>query len=105
MLMEAARGFAVATDVAEYLTRKGIPFREAHRIVGRIVGYCLENDKSFGDLTLKEWRKFDRKFTQDIRAALAVETSVDARMTAGGTARDLVRQRIAEIEGQREPKA
>jgi argininosuccinate lyase len=105
MLKEAARGFAVATDVAEYLTRKGIPFREAHRIVGRIVGYCLENDKSFDDLTLKEWRKFDRKFTQDIRAALAVETSVDARMTAGGTARELVRRRIEEIERQREPKA
>jgi argininosuccinate lyase len=98
MLAEASRGFSLATDVAEYLTRKGMPFREAHRVVGRIVGYCLENDKTFTDLSLREWRKFDRLITQDIKTHLSLEQSVNARETIGGTARELVLKRIKEIE-------
>lgn len=98
MLIEASRGFSMATDVAEYLTRKGMPFREAHRVVGRIVGYCLENGKTFTDLSLREWRKFDRMITQDIKTHLSLEQSVNARETIGGTARALVLKRIKEIE-------
>ncbi|MBC7325086.1 MAG: argininosuccinate lyase, partial [Moorella sp. (in: Bacteria)] len=64
MREDAARGFAAATDVAEYLVRKGLPFREAHAVVGSLVLYCLEQGKSFQDLTLAEWQSFSPYFTE-----------------------------------------
>jgi argininosuccinate lyase len=98
MHVAAEGGFAMATDVAEYLVRKGIPFRKAHEIVGKIVAYCLKNGKSLQQLTLKEYRKFDESFTGDIQKSINLEKSVNSRRHQGGTARAAVLKRIQEIE-------
>jgi len=97
MLAEAAKGFSTATDVAEYLVMKGIPFRESHRIVGELVGYCLEKGKSLEELSLREFKKFHQKFDKNIFARLNVENSVKSRNLKGGTAKKAVLKRLREI--------
>jgi argininosuccinate lyase len=95
----AEGGYATATDVAEYLVMKGVPFREAHGIVGRIVAYCIRKDrKPLTGLTLTEFRRFYPGFEKDVFRCLTVRQSVAARKAAGGTAEEAVRSRIAEIE-------
>jgi argininosuccinate lyase len=98
MFEEAARGFATATDVAEYLVMKGVAFREAHRIVGEVVGYCLERGKTFEDLTLKELRSFYGGFDRSVYSTFGVARSVQARDLVGGTAKKAVLRRIEDIE-------
>ena len=80
-------GFVNATDVADYLVDKEIPFREAHEIVGKSVFYCIEHNKKLSELTMAEWQGFSEVFTDDIYHAIAIETCVDARNTIGGPAR------------------
>lgn len=96
----AGGGFSTATDLAEYLVRKGVPFREAHGIVGRIVAFCIQQGKALTGLTLKEFRKFYKGFEKDLFQCLNVRQSIQARQEIGGTAEETVRRRIAEIEGQ-----
>jgi argininosuccinate lyase len=96
----AAGGFSTATDLAEYLVRKGVPFREAHGIVGKIVSFCIQQGKALKGLTLKEFRKFYKGFEKDLFQCLSVRQSVQARREIGGTAEETVRRRIAEIEGR-----
>ena len=96
----AGGGFATATDVAEYLVMKGMPFREAHGVVGKLVAYCIEQKKALDALSLKEFRKFYPGFGKDVFGCLTARQSVNARKTIGGTAEATVRQRIAEIEGR-----
>ena len=96
----AEGGFSTATDVAEYLVLKGVPFREAHGIVGKLVAFCLQNEKTLTDLTLKEFRRFYPGFEKDLFACLTVRQSVNARKVTGGTAEETVRKRIAEIEAR-----
>jgi argininosuccinate lyase len=98
MLEEAARGFATATDVAEYLVTKGVAFREAHRIVGEVVGYCIERGKAFEDLSLKELRLFYKGFDRGVYSTFRVSNSVQARNLVGGTAKKTVLRRIEDIE-------
>ncbi|WP_406677126.1 argininosuccinate lyase [Moorella sp. ACPs] len=86
MREDAARGFASATDVAEYLVRKGLPFREAHAVVGALVLHCLEQGKSFEDLTLAEWQSFSPYFSEDIFNYITVEACVQGRDLPGGPA-------------------
>jgi argininosuccinate lyase len=93
----AGGGFATATDVAEYLVMKGVPFREAHGIVGRIVSFCIRNDKELSGLTLREFRAFYKGFEKDVFRCLTARQSVNARKATGGTAEETVRRRIAEI--------
>ncbi|MDD5711803.1 MAG: argininosuccinate lyase [Smithellaceae bacterium] len=94
----AEGGFSTATDAAEYLVSKGVPFREAHRVVGTLVAYCLEKNKPLTALSLEELRRFHKKFDADILGRLAVESSVAARKSYGGTATEVVAKRIAELE-------
>jgi argininosuccinate lyase len=94
----AAGGFATATDVAEYLVMKGVPFREAHGIVGRIVAFCIQNKKELTGLNLRELRGFCQSFDKDVFRCLTARQSVNARKSTGGTAEETVRKRIAEIE-------
>jgi argininosuccinate lyase len=94
----AGGGFATATDVAEYLVMKGVPFREAHGIVGRIVSFCIQSGKELTGLTLREYRKFYKGFERDLFRSLTVRQSVNARKGSGGTAEETVRKRIMEIE-------
>jgi argininosuccinate lyase len=93
----AGGGFATATDVAEYLVMKGVPFREAHGIVGRIVSFCIQGGKELTGLTLREYRRFYEGFDRDLFQHLTVRQSVNARKGSGGTAEETVRKRIAEI--------
>jgi argininosuccinate lyase len=93
----AARGFSTATDVADYLVRKGLPFRQAHEVVGKTVRYCVETGKEIPELTLEEFRQFSLKIEADIFDAVTLEASVNARKATGGTARVAVEQEIARI--------
>ncbi|MBE3573817.1 MAG: argininosuccinate lyase, partial [Moorella humiferrea] len=86
MREDAERGFAAATDVAEYLVRKGLPFREAHAVVGALVLYCLEHGKSFRELTLAEWQSFSPHFAADIFDCITLEACVHGRDLPGGPA-------------------
>jgi len=91
-------GFSTATDLAEYLVTRGIPFREAHGIVGRIVRHALEKGKDLRSLTLEEFQAFYPGFDGGVFALLTPEYSVNARKIAGGTAYETVAARIEEID-------
>jgi len=94
MRKAAGQGFSTATDVADYLVRKGAPFRDAHEAVGKAVAYCVENEMELADLSLTEWRLFSSRFEEDIFDVITVEASVSARNTPGGTARERVLSEI-----------
>jgi len=89
------RVLSTATDVADYLVRKGLPFRQAHEVVGKTVRYCIETGKDIPDLTLEEFRQFSQKIEADIFAAVTLEASVNARQATGGTARIAVDRELA----------
>jgi len=95
MRVAAARGFSTATDVADYVVRKGIPFREAHEIVGKTVRYCIENGKDIPELSLEEFQQFSPAIEADIFDYVTLEASVNARKATGGTAREAVESEIA----------
>ncbi len=90
MLAAAGKGFSTATDVADYLVRKGLPFRDAHEAVGKSVAYCIENEMVLTDLTLTEWQLFSPYFDNDIFAAITLEACINARNIPGGTSREQV---------------
>jgi argininosuccinate lyase len=100
MLAEAGRGFTTATDLAEYLVLRGLPFRLAHEIVGRIVRHCLDKGITLTQLTLAELQLFSPEFAEDVFACLDVAGSVNRKKTIGGTAADQVSRRLAELEGK-----
>ncbi len=95
MRAAAGCGYSTATDVADYLVRKGMPFRDAHEVVGKTVAYCIANDKELPELTLEEWKSFSDRFELDISDAITLEASVNARGATGGTATVQVRAEIA----------
>lgn len=98
MLAATKGGFLTATDAADYLVKKGVPFRDSHHIIGRIVAYCIKNKKALEDLNLKEWKGFSKKFNKDIGKVISVEVSVNTRRIKGGTALEAVKKRLKEIE-------
>jgi argininosuccinate lyase len=91
----AKEGFATATDLADYLVRKGLPFREAHEVVARAVRAAEKSDKDLSELGLSELQAFAPAIAQDVFAALTLEGSVAARDHVGGTAPSQVRAQIA----------
>lgn len=98
MLNATKIGFLTATDAADYLVKKGIPFRESHHIVGRIVAYCIKTSQSLEDLSMDEWKGFSKAFGKDIKNVISVEASVNSRKVKGGTAPETVKRRLKEIE-------
>ena len=92
------RDFSNATDIADYLVRKGLPFRQAHEVIGKTVLYCLQNGKFLLDLTLDEYRSFSPLFDEDIYEVLQPERVVDARDVYGGTAANRVRDAVERAE-------
>ncbi len=87
VMREAAlRGFSTATDLADYLVRKGVPFRDSHEIVGSAVGYGVKTGKDLGEMELSELQQFGDMITQDVFDVLTLEGSVSARDHLGGTA-------------------
>jgi len=102
MRIAAARGFSTATDVADYCVTKGVPFRNAHEIVGKTVRYCIENNKDIPKLTLDEFKQFSDVIGEDIYDFVTLEASVNARRATGGTARSAVESEIARARQQRQ---
>jgi argininosuccinate lyase len=92
----AASGLLLATDVADYLVSRGVPFRRAHDIVGGIVRSLLEAGRDFTDLALQDWRNFSDLFGDDIRQVLTPEASVEARRTPQSTGPSAVAKAVAE---------
>jgi argininosuccinate lyase len=98
-LQETAKeGYSTATDIAEYLARKGLPFRRAHEVTGRIVLYCSDKKKRLEDLTLKELRKFSSLISEDIYTVLSPEASVRGKKSMGSTSPEDVRRQIKRFE-------
>ena len=95
MLEAAKRGFATATDLADYLVRKGVPFRDAHEIVGQAVKLALDTDKELVDLDLSTFRALSPLIDNDVFENLTLEGSVAARNLIGGTAPEQVKAQIA----------
>ncbi len=94
MRRTAGEGFSTATDVAEYLVKKGMPFREAHEITGKIVLHCIQNNKDIVSLGLHELKAFSPIIGKDIFPALKPTESVKARNSSGGTAPAEIRRQI-----------
>ena len=94
MLRGSKGGFTNATDVADYLVKKGLPFREAHAVVGRMVFYAIERDKSLDDLTMAEFKEFSDIIEDDIYNAISMETCVNDRKVIGGPAKEVVEKAI-----------
>lgn len=88
--------FSNATDVADYLASKGVPFREAYNLVGKVVKTCLKSDKLLKDLSLEEWKELHPAFEPDIYQAIAPTQVVAARNSYGGTGFEQVRQALQE---------
>jgi argininosuccinate lyase len=89
------QGFLTATEAADYLVRKGMPFREAHGIVGQVVRYCEKQGVGFSALSVEEWRSFSREFDKDIADFISPQGAVEAKTSPGGTATPRVREQIA----------
>ena len=89
------KGFLNATDIAEHFAKQGIPFREAHSIVGRMVKVCENNNCNFEDLTDEQLREIDSRVTKETLGDISIPACVDARVSYGGTAPSEVRRQIA----------
>lgn len=95
--MRAAAGeaFSTATDLADHLVRRGVPFRTAHEQTGALVAWCIENGKQLADTTIDEIRRFAPEAGDDVAGAMTVEASVAARSAVGGTAHSEVARQIS----------
>lgn len=87
-------GFLAATDVADYLAKKGLPFREAHAVVGRVVRYAQEVGKGLEELSSEEWQSFSPLFAEDVRAVVTMTACLAARDVPGGTAPSRVKEAL-----------
>jgi len=95
MAEAAHEGFMAATDLADYLVGKGMPFREAHGVVGRVVADCVKAGVTLQDLTAEELRSWSPLFGDDAPDAVAIDAVVSRRTTFGGTAPDAVAEQLA----------
>ena len=87
MELSAKKGFTNATDAADYLVKKGMPFRDAHSVIGRLVLACIEKGKSIDEMDLSELKEICPEFDEDIYEAVSLETCVERRLTAGAPGR------------------
>ena len=94
MLLATKEDFSNATDMADYLVKKGLPFRDAHEVAGKSVSYCIEQNKWLMDLTLEEFKQFSPLFDEDILEEIKVETCVANRNSYGGTSYSQVEQSL-----------
>lgn len=96
MFRAARGGFTNATDLADYLVNKGVPFREAHEIVGKAVYYAIQQGKSLEELSLDEFRQFSSAVAQDVYKAISIEQCVAARKSLAGPAPESLREAISQ---------
>ena len=92
------KGYSLATDIAEYLVMKGVPFREAHMKVGRLVGWAVENKISFNDISIEQWREHIPEADEEMLKILTPRESVNRRNTYGGTGFSQVKKQIDEAK-------
>lgn len=98
MAASAKNGFTNATDAADYLVNKGVPFRDAHGIIGQLVLYCIDKNLALEDLSLEEFRQFSPVFDEDIYEAISLETCVNKRNTAGAPGEEAMARVLAQNE-------
>ncbi len=94
MALAAGEGLMAATDLADYLVGKGLPFREAHRVVGSLVAWCVEEGKALDELTLEELREFSELFDADVLSWVEIRNVVARRRSEGGTAPEAIAAQI-----------
>ncbi|MDR3225286.1 MAG: argininosuccinate lyase, partial [Clostridiales Family XIII bacterium] len=87
-----------ATDAADYLVRKGVPFREAHEAVGKLVRYAIKEGKTLENLSLKDFQQQSDKFERDVFEAIDIRACMDAKLSAGATSRAAVLEQIKRAE-------
>jgi len=95
MASTATEGYSLATDLAEYLVRKGMPFRQAHEVVGKIVKYAINKKKELNQLTSKELQSFSNMIDEDVFVYLNLRSAINARNSTGGTSPQQVKKQIA----------
>jgi len=88
------KGFVNATDVADYLASKGVPFRRAHEVVGNMVLYCIQNNKSIQDMDLEEFKAFDKIFDKEILEKVKIENCIESKKSKGSTSKKNVLEMI-----------
>lgn len=94
----AEKAYSTATDIAEYLVKKRIPFREAHEITGKIVLYCIKNKKELKGLSINEFKKFSPAIARDIYSRIRAQDSIKAKKSRGGTALSEVKKQIKRLK-------
>lgn len=94
MLLAAQKGFINATDLADYLVKKGLPFRSAYKICGNIVGDCIKKDKVLETLTIEEYKSYSQLFEDDLYEQISLENCVSKRISEGGTSPKSVEEQI-----------
>ncbi len=100
MYTAAGKGYINATDLADYLTKKGLPFRTAYKIVGQTVGYCVRQNKTLEELSLEEYKTFYEGYDAGLYDAISLKNCVSRRMSEGGTALPSVEKQIAFVREQ-----
>lgn len=98
MLKACQKGFINATDLADYLTKKGIPFRDAYKVSGKMVSWCIENETSLNDLSLKQFKEFHPLFEKDVYEAIDIRNCMEKRDVYGGPSPASVKVQIEELE-------
>ncbi|MDD6463223.1 MAG: argininosuccinate lyase [Clostridiaceae bacterium] len=98
MYSAAQKGFINATDLADYLAKKGLPFRSAYKLVGQIVAYCIDNGLVLETMPLEKYREYSELFEEDLFVEISLETCVSKRISAGGTGPDSVEKQIEYVE-------
>lgn len=97
MYEQAGEGYATATDVADYLAKRGVPFRDAHAITGRLVRYCIEHRKTLPSLSLEEYKKESDVFGEDILSCVTTRASAEGRNSVGGSSKEASKKALAAI--------
>ena len=100
MRKAAGEGFINSTDLADYMVKKGMPFRSAYKISGRIVKKCIEDKKTLEGLTLSEYKEFDDIFDNDVFDAIDLDNCVNRRISEGGTSVSSVEKQIKFVREQ-----
>ncbi len=98
MYSAAQKGFINATDLADYLAKKGLPFRSAYKLVGQIVANCIDNGLVLETMPLEDYKKYSDLFEEDLFTEISLETCVSKRISAGGTGPESVEKQIAYVE-------
>ena len=97
MLKAAQKGFINATDLADYLVKKGLPFRTAYKITGNLVAACMQTNRVLEDVPIEEYRQYSELFSEDLYQEISLKTCMEKRSSAGGTSVASVEEQIATI--------